>query len=164
MLRRSFLLTSVGLIAACTRSAETTPSDAWIIQSFDQRREDFSRLVDVVTTEPQVASADIEKDGTYRISPGGLPPAKIDHVVTATRALGVLHVGVPPVEPGTRNVQFLLSAAGLSTSGTSKSLVYSEGPMEGEAVADTDTTQPTSGLLVIHRKIAEHWYILKVSN
>lgn len=164
MLRRSFLLTSVGLIAACARSAETTLSDASIMHNFNKHREDFARLVDVVTTEPQVASVDIDENGSYRISPGGLPPAKIEQVVNGVRALGVLHVGVPPVEPGTRSVQFLLSAAGLSVSGTAKSLIFSEGPMEGEVVADTDTPRPTSGLQVIHRKIAEHWYILKVSN
>jgi len=139
-------------------------SDADVIYRFNTHREEFVRLANIVTETPQVTSVDIEKDGSYRVSPGGLASHRIDKVVAASRTLGVLHIGVPPISGGDRYVGFILSASGLSVGGTAKSLVFSELEMDGEAVTDTDASKTVPGLAIRHRRIAEHWYIEKVSN
>lgn len=154
----------VVLVGACSAPRSAPLTDAQVIKKFTTHRQAFVRLVDAVTTDPRIASVDIEEDGSYRVSPGGVPKAKVDQVVAAARALGVRYVGVPPPSGDGRYVQFLVSAAGLSVAGTAKSLVYSEGPVEGNAVPDTDTRRPSGGILIVHRKIAENWYVQKVSN
>jgi len=164
MFRRTLVLVIFGLVASCSAPGPALLTDQQVIELFTTHRSVFVRLVDMATTEPRIGSVDIEEGGTYRVSPGGVPKSKVDQVVTHARELGVHYIGVPPPDGQGRYVQFGVSTRGISLAGTAKSLVYSEGPMAGEAVGNTDDLKPSDGMQIVYRKIADNWYIKTVAN